>query len=99
MKSVKIVIPKQVEHTKILTCLFHPPTNDASISFTLDGETEPFRTGKINGRCKEISAYMFRPESLDEEKAQYTKPLKKGDIINVKVTVNGTKKSQKVNVV
>ena len=99
MIETKIIIPKKVEYTKALTCIFHPPTDKAEISLTLDGEDKSFRTGKISGRCKEISAFMFRPESLDEEKEQYTKPLKTGDIVNVQVTINETKKSQKVEIV
>lgn len=98
-KKPTIIIPKQVGYTKVLTCIFHPPTNKAQISFTFDGEDKPFRTGKINSRCKEISAFMFRSESLDEQKEEYTKPLKIGDIVNVEVTVNGTKKTQKVEII
>lgn len=98
MAEIKIIIPKKVEYTKALTCIFHPPTDKAQMSFTLDGEDKPFRTGKISGRCKEISVFMFRPESLDVEKEEYTKPLKAGDIVNIDVTVNGTKKSGKVEI-
>jgi len=97
--ATTIIIPKQVQYTKPLTCLFHPPTDKAQISFTLDGEDEPFRTGKLSRRCKEISAFMFRPELLDEKNEQYTKPLKAGDIVNVEVTINETTKSQKVEIV
>jgi len=99
MSESTIIIPKQVKYTKALTCIFHPPTDDAQISFTLDGEDKPFRTGKLSTRSKEISAFMFRPESLDEENNQYTKPLKAGDIIDVKVIVNGVEKNQKVEIV
>jgi hypothetical protein len=95
MTETKIIIPKKVKYTKVLTCIFHPPTDKAQISFTLNGENKPFRIGKLSGRCKEISAFMFRPESLDEE---YSKPLKAGDIIDVEVIVNGAKKDQKVEI-
>jgi len=93
-----IIIPEKVEYTKVLTCIFHPPTDKAEISLTLEGEDKPFRTGKINSRCKEISAFMFRSESLDEKNKQYTKPLKAGDIVNVEVTVKGIKKKEKVEI-
>ena len=98
-KSATIIIPKKVQYTKALTCIFHPPTDKAQMSFTLDGEKEPFRTGKLSARCKEISVFMFRPETLDMEKEEYTKPLKAGDIVNVQVIVNDTKKSEKVEIV
>lgn len=99
MSESTIIIPNQVQYTKVLTCVFHPPTDDAQISFTLEGEDKPFRTGKLSTRSKEISAFMFRPESLDEKNEQYTKPLKTGDIIDVKVTVDGTQKNQKVEII
>ena len=99
MSDSTIIIPKQVEYTKVLTCIFHPPTDDAQISFTLDGDDTPFRTGKLSNRCKEISAFMFRPESLDEKKNEYSKPLKSGDIVNVQVIVNGTTQNQKVEII
>ena len=98
MTESKIIIPKKVQYTKALTCIFHPPTDDAQISFTLDGEDKPFRTGKLSTRGKEITAFMFRPETLDMEKEKYTKPLMAGNIVNVEVIVNGTKKSQKVEI-
>lgn len=98
MSKVVIIIPKKVQYTKVLTCVFHPYTDDAQISFTLKDEDKPFRTGKLSNRCKEISAYMFRPESLDIEKEQYSKPLKVGDTVDVEVIVNGTKKNQKVEI-
>ena len=98
-KNPVIIIPKQVEYTKALTCIFHPPTKDAQISFTLEGEKKPFRTGKLSNRCKGISAFMFRPESIDEINERYTKPLKIGDIVNVEVIINGTNKSQKVEII
>lgn len=94
-----IIIPKKVQYTKVLTCIFHPPTDKAQISLTLHGEDKPFRVGKLSARCKEISAFMFRPESLDEGNEVYTKPLKAGDMINVEVIINGVKKSQKVEIV
>ena len=93
-----IIIPEKVQYTKVLTCKFHPPTNDAQISFTIDGEDKPFRTGKLSNRCKEISAFMFRSETLDEKNEEYSKPLKVGDIVDVEVIVNGIKKNQKVEI-
>ena len=99
MTETKIIIPNKVKYTKVLTCIFHPATSNAKISFTIPGEDKQFRTGKLSNRCKEISSFMFRPESLDERTAQYTKPLKAGDIVNVKVIINGTKKTQKVEVI
>lgn len=98
-----IIIPKTIKNHNALVCLFDPPTGKASISFTLEDETIPFREGKINRRSTEICAFMFRPRTLDIEKSKFTEPLKKGNVINVKVILNGNShspetKDQKVTI-
>jgi len=87
MTKQKIIIPDKVEYTKALVCLIDPITSQATISLTLEGEDEPFRTGKLQKRSSEIAAYVFRPRVLDEVNKKFTSPLKTGDILNVEVIV------------
>ena len=75
-EEISIVIPDRVEYTKGLFCPVSPPQSYMSISFTEEGQTEPFREGFIKGRkCPEIAAFMFKPRS---------KPFEAGS----KITVN-----------
>ena len=87
-----IVIPKSVKNCKALRCLIDPPTSDVTVSFTLEGEDEPFRTATLIRRSSEIAAFMFRPRKLDVQKEKFTEPLKPGDVINVEVVLNGKSK-------
>ncbi len=101
--KMTIVIPTTVEKTRALFCMFHPPTGDAKVTYTLDGESTPFREAKIYLRSNEIAAYMFRPVGLDGEKQKRIVHLKSGDEVNVTVTLNGTTntpetKTQKVTI-
>lgn len=97
MTEQKILIPKSVKYTKPLVCILHPK-GLAEIEFTLKGEDTPFRYGKITRRSDEISAFMFRPKTIDEENRKFTIPLKIGDIVTVTVITNGTKVTESVEV-
>lgn len=104
MAEHKIIIPETVEYTRPLVCLIDPVTNDAEISLTLEGEDTPFRTAELKKRSNEIAVFVFRPRTLDVVNKKFTEPLKKGDIINVKVVADVNSKeptiiNQKVNVV
>ena len=77
-----------MEYTKGLFCQVDPPHDNMDITFTIEGEKEPFRVGKIiSRRCPEIASFMFRPAKLNISTKQRDKPLQKGDKIKVKVTL------------
>lgn len=87
-KKHTIVIPPKVEYTKGLHCPVDPPCEFMDISFTKEGETKPFRVGKIiQRRCPEIAAFMFRPNRLNSATGSREPPLQAGDKINVVVTL------------
>ena len=87
-KKHTIVIPAKCGYTKPLCCPVDPPHEFMSVEMTLAGEDAPFRTGLIVGRrCPTIDAFLFRPGALNKTSRQRDKPLKKGDIIQIKVTL------------
>ena len=91
MTEHTILIPDKVEYTKGLFVQVDPPHDFMDMSFTMEGEKEPFRTGQlISRRCPEIACFMFRPGKLNTATKQRDKPLKAGDKIKVKVTLYKT---------
>jgi len=94
-----ILIPTTAEHAEPFNCVFEPASNNTEISFTLDGESEPFAVGKTFNRSNEITAFMKRPRRLDVDNRQFTKPLKAGDTVHVKVVhQDGTITEEKVTI-
>lgn len=88
MTEHTILIPDKVKYTKGLFCQVDPPHDNMDMSFTIEGEKEPFRVGKlISRRCPEIAVFMFRPAKLNTTTKQRNKPLKAGDKIKVKITL------------
>jgi len=83
-----IIIPKEVEHTKVLSCIVEPPHDKMTIDLCNQGSTTPFLRGGIaNRRCPSIDAFVKRPIKLNLETKQRDKPLVKGDKIDVIVTL------------
>ena len=87
-KKYEIAIPDECPYTGLIQCLVDPPYDKMSVTFTLEGEDEPFRGGKItNRRCPEVSGFMFRPMKLNKKLKKRDEPLKEGDTVIVKVTL------------
>ena len=54
---------------------------------TLKGEDEPFSFGGVKTRrCPEVAGFLFRPQRLNKSTKKRDAPLKKDDIVIVKVT-------------
>ena len=92
-----ILIPDTSEHGKQFKCVFEPASNKTQISLTLNDEEKPFVEASTSNRSNEIRVYMKRGKRLDFKNNDFTKPLKKGDAILVKVVhQNGIFEEKKV---
>jgi hypothetical protein len=97
MTDRQIVIPTEVEHTKILSCIVEPPYDKMTIDLCEVGSTEPFLRGGIAGRrCPSIDAFIKRPQKLNMKTKQRDPPLKAGDKIDVIVTLYNKVEQPKV---
>lgn len=87
-KKFKIAIPEKCKYTSLLQCPVDPPHDNMLITMTTKGDDKPFREGMIiNRRCPEIAGFLFRPMIVDEKTRKRVAPLKKGDIVVVKVVL------------
>ena len=83
----QIAIPKEVEHTKVLSCIVEPPHDKMTIDLCDEEGNSFIRGGIANRRCGCIDAFVKRPQRLNMATRQRDQPLKAGDKIVVKVSL------------